>query len=115
MSALLIPGTSTVLAAKIHPVVIYSICDSYIRRNADQDRVIGTLLGSVGSDGVVDVRSCFTVIHSEQDGEVRLECEWLHGLEGLRSLVSMAPTTVLACCEGPGPLWIAQLYALYCY
>lgn len=66
---LLIPGASTVLNAKISPVVIYSICDSFLRRNEGQDRVIGILLGSIDSNGTCHVRSCFTVIHSEQDGE----------------------------------------------
>lgn len=68
---LLIPGASSVLNAKISPVVVYSICDSFLRRNEGQERVIGILLGSTDSNGTCHVRSCFTVIHSEQDGEVR--------------------------------------------
>jgi translation initiation factor 3 subunit F len=66
---MLVPASSSVVSAKVHPVVIYNICDAYVRRNTDQERVIGTLLGSV-VDGVAEIRDCFAVIHSEQDGEV---------------------------------------------
>lgn len=38
-------GLSTNLIVKIHPVVLFTICDSYERRNDTQYRVIGTLLG----------------------------------------------------------------------
>lgn len=38
-------GLSTNLIVKIHPVVLFTICDSYERRNDSQYRVIGTLLG----------------------------------------------------------------------
>ena len=31
--------------ARVHPVVLFSIVDSYERRNEDARRVIGTLLG----------------------------------------------------------------------
>lgn len=30
---------------KVHPVVLFQIVDAYERRNADANRVIGTLLG----------------------------------------------------------------------
>ena len=33
------------LVARVHPVVLFSIVDSYERRNEDAKRVIGTLLG----------------------------------------------------------------------
>lgn len=46
-----------------HPVVIVSILDHFIRRN-EGHRVIGTLLG-VNNDGVIEIRSCFPVPHTE--------------------------------------------------
>lgn len=33
------------LTVKVHPVVLFQIVDAYERRNAEQQRVIGTLLG----------------------------------------------------------------------
>lgn len=33
------------LIAKVHPVVLFTIVDSYERRNLETQRVIGTLLG----------------------------------------------------------------------
>lgn len=33
------------LSVKVHPIVLFQIVDAYERRNADSQRVIGTLLG----------------------------------------------------------------------
>jgi len=52
---------------QVHPVVIFSILDHYSRRAEDQERVIGTLLGTVDSKGVVDVTDSFPVLHTEVD------------------------------------------------
>lgn len=42
------------LVAKVHPVVFFTIVDSYERRNLEAHRVIGTLLGEPrGRDGHV--------------------------------------------------------------
>lgn len=35
------------LTVKVHPVVLFQIVDAFERRNADSQRVIGTLLGEV--------------------------------------------------------------------
>lgn len=35
------------IVARVHPVVLFSIVDSYERRNEDAKRVIGTLLGKL--------------------------------------------------------------------
>jgi len=53
----------------LHPVVVFSILDHFIRRNEGQDRVIGTLLGRING-GVVDVVNCFPVPHQEKSAEV---------------------------------------------
>jgi len=47
----------------VHPVVIVSILDHFLRRN-EGHRVIGTLLG-VNNEGIIEIRSCFPVIHTE--------------------------------------------------
>lgn len=60
-------------SVKVHPTVLYTICDAYIRRNEGQRRVIGALLGTT-SDGVVEVKSCYAVPHSETNDQVLAPC-----------------------------------------
>ena len=67
---LTLPVGATENSVRVHPVVLFTICDAFIRRNEGQDRVIGTLLGSIG-DGVVDIKNCYAVPHSESNDRVR--------------------------------------------
>ncbi|KAF2072907.1 hypothetical protein CYY_005764 [Polysphondylium violaceum] len=62
------------VSVKVHPVVIFNILDHYIRRNDNQDRVIGTLLG-FNNDGVIEIRNCFPVVHSESE-QIAVEMEY---------------------------------------
>eukprot|EP01132_Coremiostelium_polycephalum_P003611 gene3611-4495_t len=64
----------TQTSVKVHPVVIFNILDHYIRRNVGQDRVIGTLLG-FNNDGVIEIRNCFPVVHSEGE-QIAVEMEF---------------------------------------
>jgi len=64
-------------------MVLFNILDHYIRRNEDQDRVIGTLLG-VNNDGVIEIRNSFPVPHSESD-QVALRSEFLSSMLQLYS------------------------------
>lgn len=50
----------------MHPVVVFSVLDHFQRRNANQTRVIGALLGTkTGSR--VEITNCFPIPHSEDD------------------------------------------------
>lgn len=71
MAPLNLPVGQTSITVRVQPVVLFSICDAYIRRNEGKDRVIGTLLGSI-SDGVVDIRECYAVPHNESMDQVSL-------------------------------------------
>lgn len=71
MAPLNLPVGQTSITVRVQPVVLFSICDAYIRRNEGKDRVIGTLLGSI-SDGVVDIRECYAVPHNESTDQVSL-------------------------------------------
>jgi translation initiation factor 3 subunit F len=74
MDATLLPiGSVNAGTVKIQPVVLLQICDAYIRRNEKQERVIGTLLGNTSPDGVVEVKSCYVVPHTESDDQVSRE------------------------------------------
>lgn len=53
---------------RIHPAVLFSILDHYIRRDKKQVRVIGTLLGYV-EGSAVEVTNCFAVVHREDENE----------------------------------------------
>lgn len=71
------PASST---ARIQPVVLFSICDSYVRRPDQSDRVIGTLLGSVSADGVIDIKNSYAVPHSESADQVALDIDYHHNM-----------------------------------
>ncbi|KAF9077011.1 eukaryotic translation initiation factor 3 [Rhodocollybia butyracea] len=67
------PRTPTSIT--IHPVALFSILDHYLRRKDDQDRVIGTLLGT-RTDAEIEVRSSFAVLHSETSEQVAVDMEY---------------------------------------
>ena len=57
-------------AVRMHPTVLFTICDSFIRRNDNSNRVIGSLLGVVLADGTVEVRNAYAVPHNESSDQV---------------------------------------------
>ena len=61
------------LTALIEPVVLFSILDHALRRNANQKRVIGTMLGVRSDDGTeIEIRNCFAVPHNESSDQAHL-------------------------------------------
>ncbi|GER50983.1 eukaryotic translation initiation factor 3subunit F [Striga asiatica] len=70
-----VPSPASV-SARVHPLVIYNICDCYVRRPDQAERVIGTLLGSVLPDGTVDVRNSYAVPHNESSDQVALDIDY---------------------------------------
>ncbi|XP_024387884.1 eukaryotic translation initiation factor 3 subunit F [Physcomitrium patens] len=70
------PSGHTGVVAKLHPTVLFNICDSFIRRNDQQERVIGTLLGSISADGTVEIRNSYAVPHSEQADQVAVDIDY---------------------------------------
>ena len=70
-------GTSSAsLSTKIHPLVIFNICDCYVRRPDQADCVIGMLLGSILPDGTDDIRNTYAVPHNESSDQVLLYPEF---------------------------------------
>jgi translation initiation factor 3 subunit F len=55
--------TGSELVVKVHPVALFSILDAYLRKGKDKQRVMGSLLGRT-SAGVVEITSCFPVVHN---------------------------------------------------
>lgn len=77
------------LVAKVHPVVFFTIVDSYERRILDAHRVIGTLLGTIGVDkGCVEITNCFCVPHNESKEEVAVELDFAKDMYELHRKVN---------------------------
>ncbi|KAH7548208.1 hypothetical protein ACOSQ2_032774 [Xanthoceras sorbifolium] len=85
--------TAAVLTAKVNPLVIFNICDCYVRRPDQAERVIGTLLGSVFPDGTVDIRNSYVVPHNEFSDQVALDIEYHHTM--LKSHLKVNPQEVI--------------------
>lgn len=86
-SPLTLPVGATENSVRVHPVVLFTITDAFIRRKEDQERVIGTLLGTI-SDGVVEVKNCYAVPHSESHDQVSLDVQHHHTMAALQQRVS---------------------------
>jgi translation initiation factor 3 subunit F len=91
---------ATNLVCRVHPVVLFSIVDSYERRNEDARRVIGTLLG-VYEKGAVEVTNCFTVPHNESEDEVAIDMEFARNMYELHKKVN--PTEIVVGWYSTGP------------
>lgn len=55
---------------QVHPVVILTILEQWMRRPSDNSRMIGALLGSGSPGGLLDVRACFHIPFSEEQDQV---------------------------------------------
>lgn len=60
---------------KLHPVVVFSILDHFSRRNENQERVVGTLLG-VNNDGVIEIKNSYPVLHNESGALIGIDREF---------------------------------------
>ncbi|XP_045478928.1 eukaryotic translation initiation factor 3 subunit F-1 [Harmonia axyridis] len=81
------------LQVKVHPVVLFQIVDAFERRNADSQRVIGTLLGTL-EKGVVEVTNCFCVPHKEYDDQVEAELSYAMDIYDLNRKVNSTEVIV---------------------
>lgn len=61
----------------VDPLVLFSILDHAQRRQAGQERVIGTLLGTRSQDGTeLAIKSSFAVPHNESAEQVEVDMEY---------------------------------------
>lgn len=77
----------------VHPVVLFTIIDSFERRKEDAKRVVGTLLGSVDSKSVT-VTNAFCVPHTESDDEVAFDMEYAKNMYELHRKVNQTEVIV---------------------
>ena len=69
--------TTTPLTVTVQPQALFSILDHSIRRNKDQERVIGTLLGTRSEDGTsVSIENCYAVPHTETAEQVEVDMDY---------------------------------------
>ncbi len=78
----------------MHPVVLMSILDHHIRREAVGDKVIGALLGTVGPGGVVEVTNAFGIFHKATQEEILVRRQTLNDLLELHRRVDPNETLV---------------------
>lgn len=57
-------------------MVVFNILDHYVRRNENQESVIGALMGSKAPDGSMEVRNCIPVPHTEGDEHLSIDVEF---------------------------------------
>lgn len=70
------PSTAP-LSVSVQPQAIFAILDHSLRRPADQERVIGTLLGVRSEDGTeVEIRNCYAVPHTETAEQVEVDMDY---------------------------------------
>lgn len=96
----MLPTLGTNLSVRIHPVALFSICDGYTRRNEKQDRVIGTLLGTM-VDGAVEIKNCYIVPHNESSEQVAVDIAHHKTMYDLHQRVAPSETIVGWFATGP--------------
>jgi len=77
MDSPLVVSSATAFRVEVAPIVLFSIVSNYVRRESDQHRVIGTLLGRVNTNEmVIEVTGSFPVPHNETEDQVAVDMEF---------------------------------------
>ena len=69
IEALSLGDAPNTVVVKLHPTVVFSVLNNYVRRSDRETRVIGTLLGTI-TDGCIEITECFGVPHMEKKDEL---------------------------------------------
>ncbi|CAM9983334.1 unnamed protein product [Ectocarpus sp. 4 AP-2014] len=80
-------ASSNDIVVKVHPMVLFSVLDHYLRRPENQKRVIGTLLGTVTAN-VVEITNSFAVPHLEKNDEVAVGKDFNKSMLALQQRVN---------------------------
>lgn len=75
-------------------MALFSILDHFLRRDASQPRVIGTLLGT-RSENEVEIRNCFAVPHSESQDPWQIHLDAEHHRRMLDLHLRVSPEEVV--------------------
>lgn len=78
----------------VHPLVVLTVLDAYMRRSNGLTRVIGTLLGTKTAN-LIEVTSCYVVPHQEtSEGEIAFDEEYNTKMLGLKKVMSSSEEVV---------------------
>ena len=88
------PQSSIFSQVQVHPLVLMSILDHHIRREASGAKVIGALLGTVSAGGVVEVTNAFGIFHEAKVEEIIVRRQTLNDLLELHRRVDPNETLV---------------------
>ena len=70
-------NTTAPVIVSVQPQALFSILDHASRRPAEQERVIGTLLGVRSEDGTeIEIRNCYAVPHTETAEQVEVDMDY---------------------------------------
>ncbi|KAK4958320.1 hypothetical protein LTR10_004746 [Elasticomyces elasticus] len=93
-----LPSTTSPVSVTLQPQALFSILDHASRRPADQERVIGTLLGTRSEDGTeVSVTNCYAIPHTETGEQVEVDMDYQKRMLELH--LRAAPKEVLVGCQ----------------
>jgi len=81
------------IRVKVRPVVLFQVADAYERRNQENHRVIGTLVGYVDKQ-CVEVTNCFCVPHKEYEERVEADLQYAQDMYDLSRKVNPQETLV---------------------
>jgi translation initiation factor 3 subunit F len=94
-------AVSAALRVQVHPVVLLAILDHHTRRNEQQERVFGTLLGFVNEADTIEVRNSFPVPCVESEDQVMVDMHFHHTLAELHQRVNRKEQIVGWYATGP--------------
>ncbi|KAI9009848.1 maintenance of mitochondrial structure and function-domain-containing protein [Gaertneriomyces semiglobifer] len=110
------PATAS-FSVSVGPVVLFSVLDHFLRRPAQQTRVIGALLGIRSEDGSeVEIRNSFPLSYTEAaDHHVVVDTDYLNQMYSLHQRVNSKETIVGWYATGtninPNSVWIHEFFA----
>jgi len=93
----------------VHPVVVFSILDHYKRRQQDQHRVVGALLGEKKAERVYITNSFAVLVPQETEDSVTVNFDSFDNMLSLHKKVYPNEQTVGWYSTGGAPGWISSL------
>jgi translation initiation factor 3 subunit F len=78
----------------VHPLVVLTVLDAYMRRGTGLNRVIGTLLGTKTAN-LIEVTTCYCVPHQETaDGEIAFDEDYNTKMLSLKKVMAQGEEVV---------------------
>ncbi|KAF7725937.1 hypothetical protein EC973_009174 [Apophysomyces ossiformis] len=79
----------------VSPVVLFAVLDHYVRRDEQQSKVVGALLGVRSDDGSeIEIRNTFSMIYTEESNELMVDKEHYRNMHDLHQRVNPEETVL---------------------